>query len=143
LYYFTGNLINGGVNLTGTGVTIYMSGSSQFNMNSASTMTLTAPTAAQIAADTNNIYNGCTSCAGMLIWEANGDPSAMNLDSGSNSSWGGAIYQPSAQLTLNGNSNSVAYGGEVDAQSVMANSSLQLGCGGGTTNGSLTVALAE
>ena len=34
----------------------------------------------------------------------------MNLDSNSNSVWGGAIYVPSAQLTLNGASNAAAFG---------------------------------
>jgi Flp pilus assembly protein TadG len=137
LYYFTGGINVGGVNLTGTGVTIYMA-SGQLNMNSASQMTLSAPTTGPQA--------------GMLIWEAANNSSQMNLDSASNSSWKGAIYVPDAQLTLNGGSTAAAYG-MVVAQSVMMNSTLTLSCtympggvcpgSGGASTGSATEALAE
>ncbi len=137
LYYFTGSLNIGAQNLTGTGVTIYME-SGALTMNSASQMTLSAPTSGPQA--------------GMLIWEASNNTSSMILDSGSNSSWGGAIYVPDAQLTLNGGSTAAAYG-MVVANSVMLNSTLTLACtsmpggvcpgSGGASSGSATVALAE
>jgi Flp pilus assembly protein TadG len=137
LYYFTGNLMIGGVNLTGTGVTIYMANGSQLNMNSASKMTLTAPTSG---------LTGCASCTGMLIWQALGNTSAMNLDSGSSSSWGGAIYQPSGQLTLNGDSTVTSYSSIV-ANTLMVNSSIILSGAssgsGGPPDGSTAIALAE
>jgi hypothetical protein len=66
-------------------------------MNSASTMNLSAPSTG--------------STAGMVIWQpASNDSSPMNLDSSSSSSWGGAVYVPGAQLTLNGGSTAVGYG---------------------------------
>jgi PKD repeat protein len=137
VYYFDGNMIVGGVNLTGSGVTIYFDNGS-LTMNSASTMTLSAPT------------TGPT--AGMLIWQATTDSNSMILDSSSSSSWKGAIYLPGAQLTLNGGSTAVAYG-MVEAQSLMLNSAISLSCslmpggvcpgGSGAGNGSTTIALAE
>ncbi len=137
LYYFGGSMVVGGVNLTGSNVTIYFANGS-LTMNSASTMTLSAPA------------TGTT--AGMLIWQATTDSSSMILDSSSSSSWKGAIYLPDAQLTLNGGSTAVAYG-MVESQSLMLNSAISLSCssmpggvcpgGSGAANGSATIALAE
>jgi Flp pilus assembly protein TadG len=137
LYYMGGGINVGGVTINGTGVTIYIA-NGQLNMNGGSTVNLTAPA------------TGPT--AGLVIWQAAGDTSAMNLDSASSSSWGGGIYLPSAQLTLNGGSYVTAYA-MVVVQSIMLNSSISLSCslmpggvcpgGGGTGNGSTTIALAE
>jgi hypothetical protein len=137
LYYFGGSMLVGGVNLTGSNVTIYFENGS-LTMNSASTMTLSAPA------------TGTT--AGMLIWQATSDTNKMILDSSSTSSWKGAIYLPDAQLTLNSSSGVVAYG-MVESQSLMLNSAISLSCslmpggvcpgGSGSANGSATIALAE
>jgi len=137
LYYFGGSMVVGGVNLTGSNVTLYFANGS-LTMNSASTMTLTAPSTG--------------STAGMLIWQATTDSSSMILDSSSSSSWVGAIYLPDAQLTLNGGSTAVAYG-MVESQSLMLNSAISLSCssmpggvcpgGSGAANGSAAIALAE
>ena len=144
LYYFASGITLGQVNYTGNGVIIYIAGG-QFNMNSAAQMTLTAPTAAQIAANPS-AYSGCTaSCANMLIWQSATDSDALNLDSATGSSWGGAIYLPDAQLTLNGGSYVTAYG-PIDAKTVMLDSAISLSTGfggGGATNGSLLISLAE
>ena len=138
IYYFGGGINVGGVTLNGTGVTIYMA-SGQLNMNSASTINLTAPS------------SGPT--AGLVIWQPASNTSQMNLDSASNSSWGGGVYLPGAQLTLNGGSTASGYG-MIVAQSVMLNSAISLSCtlmpggvcpGGGssTGGGSASIALAE
>jgi hypothetical protein len=137
VYYFDGGINVGGVTLNGSGVTIYMA-NGQLNMNSASTINLTAPT------------SGAT--AGLVIWQPSTNTSDMNLDSASNSSWGGAVYVPNGQLTLNGGSSGISYG-MIEAKSVMVNSSLVLSCssmpggvcpgGSGSGNGSATIALAE
>jgi len=138
LYYMGSNVVIGGnATINGTGVTIYMA-SGSLTMNTATHVNLTAPS------------SGTT--AGMLIWEASTDSSAMILDSASDASWGGAIYVPDAQLTLNGGSTAVAYG-MVVVQSVMVDSAISLSCtsmpGGvcpgssGSSDGSATVALAE
>jgi Flp pilus assembly protein TadG len=131
LYYFGGSMVVGGVNLTGSNVTLYFA-------NGSLTMNLTAPSTG--------------STAGMLIWQATTDSSPMILDSSSSSSWGGAIYLPDAQLTLNGGSTAVAYG-MVESQSLMLNSAISLSCssmpggvcpgGSGAANGSAAIALAE
>ena len=138
IYYFGGGVNVGGVTINGTGVTIYMA-SGQFNMNSASTINLTAPS------------TGAT--AGLVIWQPSSNTSQMNLDSGSNSSWKGGVYLPGAQLTLNGGSTAAGYG-MIVAKSVMMNSAITLSCsfmpggvcpggGSGAGNGSATIALAE
>ena len=151
LYYFASGITLGQVNYTGNGVIIYIAGG-QFNMNSAAQMTLTAPTAAQIAANPS-AYSGCTaSCANMLIWQSATNSNAMILDSGSSVELGGAIYVPDAQVTLNGGATAAAYG-MVVVQSLMMDSTLTLSCtsmpggvcpgGGSGGSGSKTVALAE
>jgi hypothetical protein len=137
VYYFGGSMVVGGVNLTGSNVTIYFANGS-LTMNSASTMTLSAPSTG--------------STAGMLIWQAPADSSPMILDSSSSSSWGGAVYVPGAQLTLNGGSTAVGYG-MIESQSLMMNSAISLSCasmpggvcpgGSGSASGSATIALAE
>lgn len=137
LYYFDGGINVGGVTLNGTGVTIYLA-NGQLNMNSASTINLTAPT------------SGPT--AGLVIWQPASNTSQMNLDSASNSKWGGGVYLPGAQLTLNGGSTASGFG-MIVAQSVMLNSAISLSCtlmpggvcpgGGGSGGGSATIALAE
>jgi hypothetical protein len=146
LYYMGGNIIlNTGASITGTGVTIYLAPGAGINSNGlTSTITLTAPASA---------LSNCAACAGMLIWGASTDTSPVNLDTGSNSSFGGAIYLPDAQLTLNGGSNVTAYG-MVVAQSAMVDSAISLNCssmpggvcpgsGGGSGGGSTTISLAE
>jgi len=120
VYYFDGSVNIGAETLTGTNVTIYMD-SGALTMNSAAQVNLTAPSTSQAAAD------GCTSCAGMAIWQNSTDTSAMILDSASNSSWKGAVYVPKGQLTLNGGSTGAAYG-MVVADTVMMNSTLSLSC---------------
>jgi Putative Flp pilus-assembly TadE/G-like len=143
VYYFGGGLnIGSNVTIRGTGVTIYMGGQSQLNMNSNTVMNLTAPS------------TGGT--AGMVIWQAAGNTSQMNLNSNTGSAWNGAIYIPSARLTLNSNANVGAFG-MIAAQSVIvnSNSSITLSCqympggvcpgggGNGANGGSQTIALAE
>jgi hypothetical protein len=114
VYYIDGGInINSGVTVTGTGVTIYLA-SGSFNVNSGATLKLTAPSTG--------------STADMIIWQAKSDTSGMNLDSTSSDSWGGAVYVPGATLTLNSDSNAVAYG-MVVANTVMLNSVITLSCG--------------
>jgi hypothetical protein len=138
IYYFDGGINVGGVTLNGNGVTIYMN-SGQLNMNSASTINLTAPS------------SGATK--GLVIWQPASNTSQMNLDSASSSSWKGGVYLPGAQLTLNGDS-TVAGFGMIVAQSAMMNSAISLSCtsmpggvcpggSGSSGGGSSTIALAE
>jgi hypothetical protein len=128
VYYMGGNVMTGTQTIQGTGVTIYMA-SGQFNTNSNTIVNLTAPT------------TGPTS--GLVVWQASSDTSQMILDAGSNSTWGGGIWAPGAQLVFNGSSAASA-NGTIAASSVMLESSLQLGCsGGGTPNGATSISLAE
>lgn len=105
-------IVEGGVNvdtgsvLTGTGVTLYFTGSGQLQMNSGSTATLVAPTSGSLA--------------GVLIWQASSDSNAMIINGNSSAKFQGAIYAPSAQLTLNSAGNTAAYT-VVDVGSIILN----------------------
>jgi Flp pilus assembly protein TadG len=131
VYYMGANVIlNSGAVLNGTGVTIYLASGAGINSNgNGSTINLTAPT------------SGPT--AGVLIW---GNTSTVNLNTLSGSSFGGTIYLPSGQLTLNSAAGATSYG-LIVADSVMTDEKstiiLNGSGGGGNHNGSLTIALAE
>jgi len=107
-------IIEGGVNigsgatLSGSGVTLYFTGSGQLQANSNSTVSLSAPTSGSLA--------------GILIWQASSDSNAMIIDSGASSKFDGAIYAPGAQLTLNAAGNTAACT-LVDVGSVMLDAS--------------------
>jgi Flp pilus assembly protein TadG len=94
-------ILEGGVNvgsgatMTGTGVTLYFTGSGQLQMNSGSTAQLVAPTTGSLA--------------GILIWEASSDSNAMILNGNSSADLQGAVYLPSAQLTINSAANTAQY----------------------------------
>ncbi len=136
LYYFgSGFNIDSNVTITGSNVTLFFGSGANVNVNSAATWILTAPTSA-----ITTTGDACASCAGMLIWDTGG---GLNLDASSSSSFGGAVYLPNGQLTLNGGSTSAAYG-QIFANSVMVDSAISLSGGSsGTYNGSKNPALAE
>jgi hypothetical protein len=107
-YYIEGGLtVDTGANLTGTsGVALYVaSGSVNFNLGSK--VELSAPTTGALA--------------GIAIWQAASDTSAINLDAASTSEYNGAIYAPTAELTLNSASNAAACS-LVDVGSLMLDS---------------------
>jgi Flp pilus assembly protein TadG len=106
-------IIEGGVNvgssatLTGTGVTLYFTGSGQLQMNSGSTAQLVAPTTGALA--------------GILLWEASSDSNAIILNGNSTAKLQGAVYAPSAQLTINSAANTATYT-VLDVKSLILNS---------------------
>lgn len=94
-YIFQGSVnVNSGASITGNGVTIYMD-SGQFIMNSGSSANLVAPTTGTYA--------------GVLIYQSKSDTNQLILNGSSTSVWQGAIYLPTANLTLNSGSNLAAY----------------------------------
>lgn len=106
-------IIEGGLNvgssatLTGTGVTLYFTGSGQLQMNSGSTAQLVAPTTGALA--------------GILLWEASSDSNAIILDGNTSAKLQGAVYAPSAQLTINSAANTATYT-VLDVKSLILNS---------------------
>jgi len=142
VYYISGNVIfDANCTVSGTGgVTLYLA-NGQMNMNSVSTLDLTAPSSG--------------STAGLVIWEPASNTNELNLDTGSSSTLKGAIYLPNAELQMN--SSSVSTFGMIVAQSLMLDSgaSITLNCalmpsgvcpggsGGGKANGSTSIVLAE
>ncbi|HWA96397.1 MAG TPA: pilus assembly protein TadG-related protein [Terracidiphilus sp.] len=94
-YIFNGQMnVNGGATVSGNGVTFYFQ-SSALQANGGANINLVAPTTGTYA--------------GILYYQAHGDSSSVILNGNSNTVWQGAIYVPSAQLTLNGGSNLAAY----------------------------------
>jgi Flp pilus assembly protein TadG len=141
VYYMGGSLNIGDITVTGTGVTLYMANGT-LQPNSSATVNLTAPT------------TGPT--AGLVVWQPASNTSGMDLDTGSNLSFGGGIYLPGATLTLNSGSG-VSAMGMIVAQSLILDSgaSITLSCSsmpggvcpgggsGGKANGSTSIVLAE
>jgi Flp pilus assembly protein TadG len=107
-YYIEGGItVDTGASITGTsGVALYVA-TGQLNFNAGSTVKLSAPTTGTLA--------------GIAIWQAASDTNEINLDSGSTSEYNGAIYAPTAELTLNSASNAAACT-LVDVGSVMLDS---------------------
>ncbi len=95
-YIIEGGLnIGSGATLTGTGVTLYFTGSGQLQMNSGSTAQLVAPTSGSLG--------------GILIWEASTDSNAIILNGNTSADFQGAVYAPAAQLTINSAANTAQY----------------------------------
>jgi hypothetical protein len=148
LYYFTGAL-NGGTNVTfaGSGVTLFFAGSGSLTTNQTLNMTLTPPTAAQIAANPS-AYNNCTSCADMSIWQSSTDGSPMLLDSGLNLTMTGNIYAPDTTITMQaGSSGSITTTALIVANELnLVSGTITINSndgGGGAANGAATISLAE
>jgi Flp pilus assembly protein TadG len=94
-YIFKGSLNAGSSSsITGNGVTLYFS-SGSLTMNSSSHASFVAPT--------SGTYSG------ILLYQDSSDSSSIILNGDTTSKWQGAVYAPSAQLTLNGGSNLAAY----------------------------------
>jgi hypothetical protein len=72
---------------------VYMA-SGQANFNSGSTVELVAPTTGTLA--------------GIAYWQAASDTNEINLDSAATSEFDGALYAPTAELTLNSATNAAA-----------------------------------
>jgi len=116
LYYFNGGLnIDSNVTIQGTGVTLFFPSGSSVNINSAATWNLTAPSAA---------LSDCASCSGMVVWDTG---NSLDLDANSGSSFGGALYVPNGEFTMNSNSGATAFG-MIYANSIMLDSDITLSC---------------
>lgn len=113
-YLENGMNVDSGATLVGTaGVTLYVA-TGQLNFNSNSTVQLSAPTTGTLS--------------GIAIWQPSSDTNEINLDSGSTSQYNGAIYAPTAELTLNSASNAAACT-LVDVGSVMLDSGASFSIG--------------
>jgi len=145
LYYFTG-AVTGGTNVTfsGDGVTFFFAGNGSFTTNSNLNMNMTPPSAFQIAQDTTHaLYNGCTSCADMSIWQSASDTILMKLDAGANMTMKGSIYVPSAEIRMDGPGTITTIADIVcDYLDLESGSNITISSGG-ASNGPKTVALVE
>jgi Flp pilus assembly protein TadG len=142
VYYMNGSInVNSGASLTGTGVTLYFT-SGSLQMNSTSTVQLSAPTTSTNGGNAN-----------MVVWHSTSNGSGMTIDTGSSSYFNGVIYLPKQTLTLNSGSgvniNGSATSTAVDVNAMIVNDSetfLLNGSGGYLGGGGQTLgkfALAE
>jgi Flp pilus assembly protein TadG len=140
----TGNLhfesgSGGHSNLGGNGVFFYLTGTATLQVDNGANVNLVAGGATLSGggtAPTVGIYNG------IAVYQATGDATAMSIQGGSSTYMNGALYAPSAALTVGNASGAVLNAG-------IAASSLTLN-GGGTVNaiedtneGSLSVGYAK
>jgi hypothetical protein len=118
-YYIENGInVDNGATLNGTaGVTVYIA-TGQANFNSGSTVELVAPTTGSLA--------------GIALWQGASDTNEINLDSGATSEIDGALYAPTAELTLNSATNAAACT-LVDVGSVMLDSGATFSVGSNCT----------
>ena len=105
--YYMGGSINVDGSLIGNNVTLYFT-SGTLQMNSGVTVQLTAPTSGTYA--------------GIVLWQSSTNSNGMDIDSGSNSYFQGAIYLPDATLTLNSSCNTTAQYTIVDVNNLIVDS---------------------
>jgi hypothetical protein len=99
-------------NTGGSGVFFYLTGTASLVIDNGANVNLTAPTSGTYA--------------NILVYQAASDTSGMSIQGGSNVSFNGAIYAPSANVTL-GNGSGTSIDADLLANSLTMN-------GGGTLN---------
>jgi len=103
VYIINGNFtVGNGCTLNGTSVMFYeVTGTISLGpMYGSANLNLTAPT-------TSNASTGAS--AGILVWQAASDTNPVTINNGSNATLTGALYFPTAALTLAGGSNTTPY----------------------------------
>ncbi|THD80543.1 MAG: hypothetical protein E7812_07375 [Phenylobacterium sp.] len=111
--------LNGSSSATANNATFILTNGAQLNFNSATNVTMSAPT------------SGPT--AGLVIWMDPKSTGGVTLNAGSNQKYTGAIYAPNRQLTLNGGTtvvNSACTQIIADTMIINGNVALQTNCGG-------------
>ena len=93
LYYIKGGnfTVANGVNLAGTGVTIYLDGASKLDIQGGTNFSITPPTSG--------------SWSGLSIYQSRTSTTALTLGNGANINVGGTIYAAGAALSVIGGSN--------------------------------------
>lgn len=110
VYYINGSggvTFKGGGTVTGSGVMIYFTNNATLNAVGGANLPdirLSAMTAAQ-----SQTYTGSDAYAGVLMYQDPNDTAAPSLGGDDNSSWSGALYFPSVQLTFFGNAKGSGY----------------------------------
>ncbi|GLR66494.1 hypothetical protein GCM10010909_11740 [Acidocella aquatica] len=115
VYYIrNGNLIiDSGTNVTGVGVTFVLEGTAAYIFNGGATVNITAPTDNCVSPadypessyeNPNSPYDGTNGegICGVAIYQARGDATTDIINEGAASTFNGAIYAPSAPLTMSG-----------------------------------------
>jgi hypothetical protein len=110
LHFLSG--ANNASNLGGNGVFFYLTGTANLLIDNGANVNLTAPS--------SGTYNGA------VVFQDPADTQAISIQGGSNTSFNGAIYAPSSNVTL-GNGSGSAIDADLVAKSLTMN-------GGGTLN---------
>jgi hypothetical protein len=126
-------------NLGGNGVFFYLLGTASLVIDNGANVNLVAGGATEsggASAPTVGSYNG------IVIYQASGDTAAMSLQGGSSSYVNGAIYAPSAPLTIGNGSGATVEGGIV-ASTLTMNGGGTLTAIADTNEGSLSTGSAK
>jgi len=126
-------------NLGGNGVFFYLLGTASLVIDNGANVNLVAGGATEsggASAPTVGAYNG------IVIYQASGDTAAMSLQGGSSSYVNGAIYAPSAPLTIGNGSGATVEGGIV-ASTLTMNGGGTLTAIADTNEGSLSTGSAK
>lgn len=126
-------------NLGGNGVFFYLLGTSTLAIDNGANVNLVAGGATEsngTSAPTVGSYNG------VVVYQASSDSNAVSLQGGSSTYINGAIYAPSAQLTVGNGSGATVQGGIV-ASSLIMNGGGTLSAVADTNEGSLSTGSAK
>ena len=140
----TGNLhfesgSGGHSNLGGNGVFFYLTGTATLAIDNGANVNLVAGGATESGgstAPTVGVYNG------IVVYQATGDATAISLQGGSSTYLNGAVYAPSAAITVGNGSGAIMDGGVV-ASSLIMNGGGTLTAVVDTNEGSLSFGSAK
>ena len=119
---------NNASNTGGNGVFFYLVGNANLVIDNGANVNLTAPASGTYA--------------GALIFQDSADTQTMSIQGGSNTSFNGAVYAPSAGVTL-GNGSGTAIGADLVAKTLTMNGGGTLSCSATSNFGTLNISVAK
>jgi hypothetical protein len=126
LYYITGPIIiDSGSSITGTDVTLYVTGNGSLTMNSGSDLNISAPVG---TSDQTGTANSANALYNIDYYQASTDTNPIIYDGGSKSGLQGIFYAPGAQMDINSGGNTAKYT-ILDIKSLIINSGAKLNLG--------------
>jgi Flp pilus assembly protein TadG len=119
---------NNASNTGGSGVFFYLVGNASLVIDNGANVNLTAPTSGAYA--------------GTLVYQDSADTQALSIQGGSNTSFNGAIYAPSSNVTL-GNGSGTAISADLVAKTLTMNGGGTLSSTASSNFGSLNISTAK
>ena len=119
---------NNASNTGGSGVFFYLVGAASLTIDNGANVNLTAPTSGTYA--------------GILLYQDSADTAALSIQGGSNTSFNGAVYAPSSNVTL-GNGSGTAISADLVAKTLTMNGGGTLSSTASANFGSLNISTAK